>query len=399
MKMMSKAIQIIIIREFHRIAERKTLYLLVIILPIIIFLFYPLIYTQELLREIPVVIYDADHSSLSQKIIEMVESAPSMKIVKYVSSVKEIKNNFLNGNISGAFYFPSGMENEIKAGKNSTVVVYRNTSNLIIGNMLMKDGSTIIRTASAGILLKKMTAKGMMTDKAMDIINPIKIETQSLYNPNYSYLNYLVPGILAFTFQMIIMIASVLVLSSEFTHETFPELLEIANNNLSLILLGKAVPHFIIHSSTAIFIVGVIFPFFGIKVIGSILILILFFFLFILACLMLGLLISSIFHDQLFATELAVFINTPAFIFSGFTFPLWGMPFTHSVIAQILPFTHFLSGFLKIYQMNSPLIYILPEVLVLLLFVFVSSILTHLILKHQVNKYYKSGITSKLVQA
>lgn len=395
---MNNALQNIIIREFHRIAERKTLYLLIIILPIFILLFYPMIYRQELVREIPVVIFDADHSSLSEKIIQMIESTSSMKIVNYASSIDEIKKYFLNGTIGAAFYFPHGMENEIKTGKNSTVVVYKNTSNLIIGNMIMKDASTIIRTASAGILLKKMTSKGMMADKAMNIINPIKIETQSLYNPNYSYLNYLVPGTLAFTFQMMIMIASVLVLSSEFTHETFPELLKISNNNLALILLGKTIPHFLIHASTALFIVGVIFPLFGIKIFGSVIVLILFFLLFVLACLMLGLLISSIFHDQLFATELAVFINTPAFIFSGFTFPLWGMPFIHSAFAQILPFTHFLTGFLKIYQMNSPLNNISGEVSVLLSFVVVSFLLTLLALKHQVNKYYNTNLVKSAVQ-
>jgi ABC-2 type transport system permease protein len=166
----------------------------------------------------------------------------------------------------------------------------------------------------------------MVEEKAMNIVNPIKIESMALYNPNYSYLSYLIPGLIGFTLQMLIMAASVLVISSEFTHNTFHELVEIADGKTSMILLGKIIPHFIVHFSTVLIIVGVIFPLFDIRVYGSLFSIITIFTLFISVSLTAGLMISSLFHDQLFATEAALFFNTPAFIFSGFTFPLWGMP-------------------------------------------------------------------------
>jgi ABC-2 type transport system permease protein len=378
-------------REFARIAERKTLYLLSIVLPIFLFILTSLIYKEALVRELPIAIFDADHSYLSQRIIEMVESSPSMRVVKYETSVEEIKKDFLKGEIQGAFYFPSGMERDAKLGKGSSVVVFKNTANLIVGNLILKDATTIVRTTSAGVLLKKLTARGYTESQAMNVVNAIRIETSSLYNPNYSYLSYLVPGLMGFTFQILIMIASVLVISSEFTHGTFGELLETAEHKLSAILFGKAIPHFLIHFASVLLMLGIIFPVFNIKIYGSIVTLLLFFILFILACLMFGLMISSFFHDQLFATELAVFINTPAFIFSGFTFPMWSMPMVNSWFAHILPFTHFLSGFLKIYQMNSPIAALLPEIIILSIFVVVSTGLTYLELHHQVKKYYSAN--------
>ncbi|MCB0752875.1 MAG: ABC transporter permease, partial [Ignavibacteriae bacterium] len=101
-----------------------------------------------------------------------------------------------------------------------------------------------------------------------------------------------------------------------------------------------------------ILIIGVIFPLYNIVVKGSLFTLLILIVAFIFASFLMGLLISTIFNDQLLATEIAVFINTPAFIFSGFTFPIWGMPFIHTIFAQILPFTHFLEAFLKVYQMG-----------------------------------------------
>lgn len=381
-----KALNSVAKREFGRIAERKTLYLLMIVFPIFIYFLYASIYQKEIVREIPVAIFDEDHSDLSRKVIELIESSSSMRIINYSNSLSEIKEEFLNGNIHGAFYFPKDFEKQIKKGRSTTVVVYKNTSNLIIGNVLLKDASTIIKSFSGAVLISKLGKSGTPYNAGLNIANPIKIDSQILYNPNYSYSNYLVPGLLGFTFQMMIMIASVIVISSEFAHNTFEELANISSRSAWNILLGKAIPHFTIHFAMALLILGIIFPLFNIIVYGSVINLLILFTFFISANLMLGLLISSFFHNQFFATELAVFINTPGFIFSGFTFPLWSMPFAHNIFAMIMPFTHFLSAFLKIFQMGTSLGNCANEILILIAFTIIPTVASYFIIKHHINK-------------
>jgi ABC-2 type transport system permease protein len=356
--------------------------------PVFLFLIFAFIYKNELVSDLPIAIYDADGSRLSQTVVRFAESSSSMKIEKHCVSLNELKEEFLNGTIQGAFYIPDNFEKDVKSGKPSSIIVYKNSSNVIISNLILKEGTTIVKTVSAGALMKKLRATGMMEEQAMHYIQPIKIETQSLFNPNYSYLSYLFPGLALFTLQMLIMISAVVVISSEFTHDTFPELLKIADNKLGIILLGKALPHFLINASTVMLIAGILFPMFNIKVYGSITFVILFMLYFVAACLAVGLFISSLFHNQLLATEIAVFLNTPAFIFSGFTFPLWGMPFATIVYAQFLPLTHFMSGLIKIYQMDAPIIDVLPEIGYLSIFLFGSILLTIPALKYHVKKYY-----------
>ncbi len=389
---MSKETREIIKREFRRITERKSLYLLMILLPIAVSILYAFIYKGEIVRDLPVAILDRDHSSLSRTVTEFVEASGSMKIAGYVTSVEEIKAGIQSGKFQGAFAIPHNFENDVKSGKNSTIVIYKNTANLIVGNLLMRDGMTIVKTVSAGALIKKLRNKGMLYDQAMAVANPVKIEAQSLYNPNYSYLGYLVPGLLAFTLQLVIMISSVIVISSEFTHETFGELLKISGNNIYKILAGKSIPHLMIHISTILFITGIILPLCNIKSAGSIIFMIFFFILFAAACLAFGLFISAAFHDQLFATNLALFINMPAFIFSGYTFPVWAMPAIQRIFAAILPFTHFVSGYFKIYNMDAPVGYVMDETLILFLFTAVGFILTIAALKIHIKKYYKISV-------
>ncbi len=89
----------------------------------------------------------------------------------------------------------------------------------------------------------------------MAVINPISIETASLYNPTYSYENYLMPGLATFTLQMLIMLAAVIVISSEYTHHTFGSLAKMAEGKAYKILVGKSLPHLLIHFSSIILIV------------------------------------------------------------------------------------------------------------------------------------------------
>ena len=373
-------------REAKRIVERKTIYLLSIVAPIVLFPFFAYIYSGGVLRNISVVICDGDNSEVSRMIIRSIESTSAFRIVDYAQSVDEIRDKFRKGEVQAAFYIPKNLERDLKAGKPATVVVFNNVTNLIIANTTLKEASTLIKTISGGVLLKKLRSKGMQPEQAMNVINPIRIQSQVLYNPNYNYMSFLSMGIIPVVFQMLIMVGGVLLISSEFTHNTFGELSAAAGNNAWTVLLGKSLPHLGIHLASALGILGIVFPLFGIYGAGSILATYFLFVLLAMASLYPAIMISAMFHDQQFATEVALFFNVPAFIFSGYLFPLWAMPVFHQWFARTIPYTHFLSGFLKIFRANAPLSAALPEILWLCGFILVSAGLTILLIRREIRK-------------
>ena len=380
----TRSVRVIMIREFHRIAERRTLYLLAIGLPLILFPLLASIYTRGLLREMPVAVYDADHSELSRLLVRAIEADPAFRIVESGNSVDEIRDAFQRGEINGGFVIPPNLERDIKHGRTSTIVVFNDASNLIVANTTLKEASTIVRTVSAGIVLRKLRSAGLGEEQAMHIVNAVRIQTQTLYNPNYNYLNYLGLGIIPVMFQMLIMVASVLVISSEFTHGTFRELATLANGSPVAILLGKFLPHFLVHSGTALGVYGILYPVAGVHPAGSmgpVLVVVL---EFVAASLCFGIAISSLFHEQMFATELALFLNMPAFIFSGFIFPFQAMPWIHTAFGHALPFTYFLYAFLKLFQMGAPVSTALPDMARLGLFILIPGIVALLELRHHV---------------
>jgi ABC-2 type transport system permease protein len=353
---------------------------------VVLFLLLSFIYKNEQIRELPVAMYDGDNSVLSRRIIENIESSPQLSIEKYVFSVKKIKDLIRKGEIEGAIHIPHKMEKRVKRGKPATVTVYKNTSNLVIGNIIFKDASTIIRSVSGKILHNKLQNNGLDSEQAMNIVKPVNIETQVLFNSNYSYLSYLIPGLLAFLIQMIAMVVSVIIINSEFENHTFSDLIDTADAKVHSVLLGKFLPHFAIQCVNSFFIIGIVFYGFNIPVYGSIMEISLLFGLFAAVNILLGMMISTLVKDELLATEIVIFYNTPAFIFSGFTFPLWSMPVIHSIYAQLMPFTHFLSAYLKIYQMNASFDLLVKDILILTGFLLIGLTTTSIALYLKIKK-------------
>lgn len=378
---MIKSILTIAKNELAQIRNSRITLFLYSLFPLIIFLCFSIVYKNEIIREIPVAIIDEDKSDLSRTIILYIESSPSMKIISYCNTQDEVKEEFLRGNIHGAFYFPSELSRNIKSGKQSNVIMFIDASNLLISNSLLNDGTKILKTVNAGILLKKFKTSGITEKQAINLVNPIKVESNILYNPNYSYITYLIPGLTTFILMMIVMMGAVPIINHKITESDFRNELLLTNKKIFQIIIAKSIPHLLFHFANALILVGIIFPIFNIRIKSSPFILIIYLFYFIIISFSFGLMLSSLIPKRSFATEVALFILTPAFIYSGLTFPLWAMPQIHQSIAKLIPFTYFLSGFIKLYEMGTSLIYLKKEILVLSTFLIASFIITIISIK------------------
>lgn len=383
---MFQAIFNIIRNEFNQIKNSRITVFLYSLFPLITFLCFSIVYQNEIIREIPVAILDNDKSDLSRTIIQYIESSPSMKIVGYSKTQEDLQEEFLKGKIHGAFYFPSGLSTMIKSGKQSDVVMYIDASNILISNTLLNDGTKILKTVNAGILLKKLKSTGMNENQAMNLINPVKVETNVLYNPNYSYMTYLIPGLTTFILMMIVILGAVPIINHKIAGNDFQEELKMTKGKIVPLLIGRSVPHLLFHLANVLILIGIIFPVFHINIKSSVVLMIVYLFFFMIVSFSLGIMISSMIPKRTLATEIALFVLTPAFIYSGLTFPLWAMPEIHQIIAKLIPFTYFLSGFIKLYEMNANISYLKSEIIILLTFFVIAFLISNLSIRIRLKK-------------
>jgi len=241
------------------------------------------------------------------------------------------------------------MERDVMKGKNTTIQALTNSSNIIFGNILLREAYTITGTMSAGITIQKLVATGLTQHQAMNLAVPVIVSAKPLFNPIYNYLYYLVPGLMTVLLQMIVFFISTRSINSEYNR-------------------------------------ALVFMMFGIPFKDKAPEIITLFSVFILSNIALGQMLSAAIDDEMLALDIAFFYNSPAFVFSGFTFPMFGMPFFDSLYAQFIPYTHFLYAFFKVYQIGAPFSYITPGVLILLLFMLVGFVTTFVALRIRIKQ-------------
>lgn len=335
------------------------------------------IYEKGSIESVSVAILDHDRSPLSQEVIDNINASPKINIIESFDSKVRLESIFTDHpEIKGVYFIPKNFSKNVTLGIQEKIIVYTNSSNIVFGNLLYKEAATFINTLSAKITLTALTVKGVPYDKAIKMLMPVKTQTRPLFNPHYNYLYYLVPGLTTVLLQMIVFFLATRSINSEYKTETFTELYETSNRSLLTLLFGKIFTYTLLGMLIATFIFAFIHPVLGIPMGANMLSFMLVVFLFVFTNACLGVMISVLFKDQAIAMDVAFVYNSPAFVFSGFTFPIIAMPAFNSWYANLIPYTHFLKAYIIGAEMGNNFSYYIPQLIALLIFCLVAYIVS-----------------------
>ncbi|UCE93016.1 MAG: ABC transporter permease [Flavobacteriaceae bacterium] len=377
----------IFIREFERLGMRSSAWILILFIPLFIFLYLGSIYEKGSIQHVTIAVLDDDKSPFSQEVIDNIEASPKLEVKEILDSQNELQTYFVsNPDIKGVYYIPKNFSKNIFQGKQEKIVVYTNSSNIIYGNLLYKEAATFINTLSAKIILNALTVKGIPYEKAIKMVMPVKTQTRPLYNPHYNYLYYLVPGLTTVLLQMIVFFLAARSINSEYASNSFQELYKISGGSTLKLLFGKMLPYILIGMVIAVLIFALINPLLGIPSSANTIPFLWIILIFVTTNCSLGIMISILFKDQAIAMDMAFVYNSPAFVFSGFTFPIIAMPAFNSWYANLIPYTHFLKAYIKGVEMETSFSFLIPQIIAMLIFILVAYVVSVIGLQFHLKK-------------
>ena len=349
---------------------------LLIFVPLITFFFLAFIYMRGGLRDIPVAVIDRDHTQMSRLVTRYLDAESMLKVVLEPDSRRDPKDILDKEEAYAVIVIPKDFQKKILTGHSSPLPAFINASSILHGSMVYKALSTVAITVSSGAIMERFKQEGKHYEQSMAMAMPITVHAKPLYNPWYNYQYYLVPGLLTVLFFMIVFFVAARSLNSECKGGNMEGLLQLSRHNIFNIIFGKAIALYLLSMSVFFLIMGIIFPVFGIPVFGNFWHILLLFSIAIFANIFMGMGISAIVTDQVIAMDLSFFYNSPAFVFSGFTFPVFGMPALNAFYAHLIPYTYFLTAFIKFYEMDTPLHYAFPEFRSLAVFIIIGILLS-----------------------
>ncbi|WP_454045278.1 ABC transporter permease [Chryseobacterium sp. Marseille-Q8038] len=331
-------------REFKLFIGNSTLRTVFFLAPVFYATLLGFVYKSGKVENTPVLVVDRDNTPLSNQLTEMLDDNKSIKIIRYLQEPLSIKDEVIRHEAAAVVIIPSRFEGDMLQKKYPELNVYINTGNVLTANFASKALQLTIGTFSAGASIKALQKAGMPAAKAATQYEPFKANYITLFNTTGNYLIFMWPAMLAVVLQQVILLAMAVSFAAEFERGSFvKEYLKMKKWAFPTMLI-KVIPIWVF----SILIVGIYYfmhMIFHVPMPEGIFNFILLTAVFVGSVSFLGVFISILIPDALKATQILMVIASPAFIISGFTWPLSAMPAFVQFIANIIPLTPFLQAF------------------------------------------------------
>ena len=355
-------------REALRIAVRPLYLFCMIIAPVFCYLFFTTLMANGLPTDLPAGVVDLDNTSTTRNIIRNLDAFQQTHIVAHYPSVMEARKAIQRGEIYSFYYIPEGTTEATLASRQPKVSFYVNYSYLIAGSLLLKDLRTISELAAGAVGRATLYAKGATEDQAMAFLQPIVIDTHALNNPwlNYSvYLcNTLFPGIL----MLLIFLTTIYTLGEEVKNGTGRELMRLADNSITKVLIGKLLPHTLVFFVIAVFYNVYLYGYLHYPCHSGIFPMLLAGLLLVLSSQAFGVFLFGLFGSFRLALSAASLWGVISFSISGFTFPVMAMHPTLQALCVLFPLRHYYLLYVNFALNGYPLIHAWQAVAALLVF-------------------------------
>ncbi len=169
----------------------------------------------------------------------------------------------------------------------------------------------------------------------------IQAQSRVWFNPDLHSRNYFVPGVAANILFMFTIMLTAQSIIREKEIGTLEQLMVTPLRPIEL-MLGKILPFAAVGVFNLLTIVAAALVIFRIPFRGNILLLVACSLLFLMTTLGIGLFLSSVSQTQQQSNMAAFFFNMPAFMLSGFTFPIRNMPVAVQYLTYLNPLRYFM---------------------------------------------------------
>ena len=352
-------------REVGRILSRPIYPMLMLVLPVLSFVVLWAIFRSQVPSGLPVAVLDSDHSGLSRRLVRMIDATRTMRVAFEISSLGEGEDLVRRGDAYALIVVPADLERDVRRGEAPKVVCHYNAQLLLPASMIRRDLKGVVGTLSAGIELRLREARGEPPSAAMDHLEPVRVERHTLFNPELSYVTFLLTALLPTMLQIFVLMTAVLAFGSELRDGTAREWLDSAGGTVLRAAAGKLLPHTVHFSLLSIAMLAWLFGLLRIPAQGSLALVVAGTVLFVTAVEAVAVLLVAAFVSLRMSSSAAAFLSGPAFAFCGITFPTIAMPPFGRAWGALIPLTHYLRLLLEQSIRGAPAAASVPEVVAL----------------------------------
>lgn len=355
-------------RELATIKSDKLYFAVLVILPLVMVLFFGVMFRRGTIENLPIAVVDDDNSPMSRRLISMVDATSGVEVAYEPNSMAEAEELMLRGKAMAIIYIDSGFTRDIYSGVTVDVECYLLGTNISASGIVERDVQKVVESLSAGVAIDKLESMGVEYSRAIIDIMPIRVQSNILSNPYLNYGYYLAPIFMIMGVVIFTILATIYAIGRELRYETAKEWMCAANASLWCGVVGKLLPTTIAMTILSQLIYMILFVIMGMECVGSYLCLSLATLLLILAYQAVAIAFITMTANLRMALSLGGGYGVMAFTFSGITFPTIAMFGAAQGLSKCFPLSYFGEIFVDQAMRGVPLYVDMPKLGALMLF-------------------------------
>jgi ABC-2 type transport system permease protein len=343
---------------YHLLRDFRSLYL-AFALPLLLILLFGYALSLDV-EHVETVVVDQDRTDLSRDFIRKLGASPYFRISGHLPDGRAVTEALDFGRATLAVVIPPGWTADLRADRETPLQLLLDGSDPNFAGITRGYIMAFVEGYNRKLLLDYLDRQGLEKIEA-----PVDGRIRVWFNEDLESRNFIVPGIIAIIIMIVAAMLTSLVVAREYENGTM-ETIRSLPVRAGELLLGKAIPYFVIALIDVLVSVLMGQVLFGVVMKADFWLMLLASSLYILVALALGLLISSATKSQMMANQAAVLITyLPSLLLSNFVFPVVNMPAALQAVTWLVPATYYIDILAGIYLRNLGLSHLWPDLAVL----------------------------------
>ena len=313
---------------------------------------------------VPLVVWDQSGTHAGRELTSRFTGSRYFSLQRHTDTYRDIERAIDSRKAVIALVIPRDFGRSVEAGRKTSVQVILDGSDPNTASFALGYAERAIEGYSRDIALRQIRR----TSGSEPRLPALDVRPRVWFNTDMVSRNYIFPGLIAVIMMIIAALLTSLTVAREWETGTMEQLISTPLTGGELIL-GKLVPYVTIGIIDLVLSVVVGEFIFDIPLRGSLALLFSLSMLFLVGALSLGILLSIITRNQFVASQVALVATMlPAFLLSGFIFPIDTMPAAVTAITHIVTARYFVTILRGIYLKDVGLVVMAGQVALLAAF-------------------------------
>jgi ABC-2 type transport system permease protein len=370
---MWERIRVIVYKEFIQVLREPRMRILLFLPPILQLIIFGYAVTLDV-DHARIAWMDMSHSPESRALRARFESCGRFDVVALPGSEDEVQHLLDRSEVHAVVAVLPEFARDLARGRTTQVQVLLDGTN--------SNTASLVSAYAAGVIsefAREVSPNRPQNQQSIQITlrgaegagksssGRIETGTRVWFNPDLRSRNYFVPGVAANILLMITLMLTAQAIIREKEIGTMEQLMVTPMRPIELII-GKTLPFALVGMINMLLVTGGALLIFQLSFKGNFLLLMFCSLLFLMTSLGAGLFLSTISNTQQQANLMSFFFTTPAFMLSGFTFPIRNMPMAVQYLTYLNPLRYFMEIVRGIFIKGVGISILWPQMVILTIY-------------------------------